>query len=407
MIDVQEIVAARARTAPHLALTPCAPSAVFSDLFEGRAWFKFENLQRTGSFKERGALNRMLQMSDAERGRGVITASAGNHAQGVAYHASCLGIRATIVMPERTPLIKVTNTERFGARVILHGRSYDEAMVEAMRLQREEGQTMIHPFDDREVIVGQGTIGLELLEQCPELDVVVVPLGGGGLVSGIAAAVKASRPGVRVVGVEAENLPTAHAARAAGSLVTIPPGETIADGIAVRRIGERTYPLIEALVDDIVLVSEEEIATAVLLLLEREKTVVEPAAATTLAAAVRGSLGEVAGKNVVMVLSGGNIDVNLLSRIIERGLAHDGRLAELVVCVPDRPGALAGVTALLAEQGANILQLDHRRGAAGLRITEVEVEMTLETRGRSHVRAIVSAMEAAGYQVRPGRLRAW
>ena len=406
-MDLRTIEDARRALGEQIVQTPCTPSTAFGELFGGHAWFKFENLQRTGSFKDRGALHRILNLPEEDRPRGVVAASAGNHAQGVAYHAGRMRIPATIVMPERTPLIKVTNTERFGARVILHGRSYDEAMVEAIRLQKEEGQTMIHPFDDADVIVGQGTIGLELLEQCPELDVVVVPLGGGGLISGIAAAVKASKPGTRVIGVEAENLPTAHSARSAGELVTIPAGETIADGIAVRRCGDRTYPLIEELVDDIVLVSEEEIATAVLLLLEREKTVVEPAAATTLAAAVRGSLGEVAGKNVVMVLSGGNIDVNLLSRIIERGLAHDGRLAELVVCVPDRPGALAGVTALLAEQGANILQLDHRRGAAGLRITEVEVEMTLETRGRSHVESIVSAMEAAGYLVRPGRLRAW
>jgi threonine dehydratase len=406
MIDLSDIEAARARTAEHLVLTPCTPSEVFADLFDGRAWFKFENLQRTGSFKERGALNRMLLMSEAERAQGVITASAGNHAQGVAYHAHRLGIKATIVMPERTPLIKVTNTERFGARVILHGRSYDEAMVEALRIQESEGQRLIHPFDDEAVIAGQGTIGLELLEQCPDVEAVIVPLGGGGLVSGIAVAIKAIRPGVRIVGVEAENLPAARRARDAGELVTISAGETIADGIAVRRIGDHTFEMVERLVDDLVLVSEEEIAAAVLLLLEREKTVAEPAAATTLAALIGGSLPHLAGKNVVMVLSGGNIDVNLLSRIIERGLIHDGRLAELVVCVQDRPGALAAVTALLAEEGANILQLDHRRGSAGLRITETEVELTLETRGQKHVRAIVAAFKKAGYEVRDGRSRA-
>ena len=405
MIDLHDIEAARERTREHLVLTPCAPSEVFADLFQGRAWFKFENLQRTGSFKERGALNRMLLMGDEERARGVITASAGNHAQGVAYHAHRLGIRATIVMPERTPLIKVTNTERFGARVILHGRSYDEAMVEALRLQETEGQSMIHPFDDPEVIAGQGTIGLELLEQCPEVDAVIVPLGGGGLVSGIAAAIKPVRPGVRIIGVEAETLPAARRSRDAGELVTIPPGDTIADGIAVRRIGDHTFEMVERLVDDLVTVSEEEIATAVLLLLEREKTVAEPAAATTLAALIGDDLPHLAGKNVVMVLSGGNIDVNLLSRIIERGLIHDGRLAELIVRIHDRPGALAAVTALLAEQGANILQLDHRRGSAGLRITEAEVELTLETRGRTHVQSIVRAFEGAGYEVRDGRGR--
>jgi threonine dehydratase len=403
MIDIHDIEAARERIRDHLVLTPCTPSEVFADLFDGRAWFKFENLQRTGSFKERGALNRMLLMSEEERARGVLTASAGNHAQGVAYHASRLGIRATIVMPERTPLIKVTNTERFGARVILHGRSYDEAIVEALRIREEEGQLLIHPFDDPQVIAGQGTIGLELLEQCPEVEVVVVPLGGGGLVSGIAAAVKAHRPEVRIVGVEAATLPAAFRARQAREIVTIDPGETIADGIAVRRLGDETFGMVEALVDDLVQVSEEEIATAVLLLLEREKTLAEAAAATTLAAVIGGQLPDLSGRNVVMVLSGGNIDVNLLSRIIERGLIHDGRLAELVVCLDDRPGALAAVTALLAAQGANILQLGHRRGSVGLRITQVEVDVTLETRGRKHLQTIVAAFEGAGYQVREGR----
>lgn len=399
-LSVEDIEAARRRTAEHLVMTPCAPSGAFGDLFEGRAWFKFENLQRTGSFKERGALNRMLLMTEEELSRGVLTASAGNHAQGVAYHAQRLGVHAKIVMPERTPLIKVTNTERFGAEVVLHGRSYDEAMVEALRIQEREGQTLIHPFDDLGVIAGQGTIGLELLEQCPEMEVVIVPLGGGGLISGIATAIKSARPNVRIVGVEAANIPKALRARQAHAVTTIPAGETIADGIAVRRIGVHTFEMVERLVDEIVLVSEEEIAAAVLLLLEREKTVAEPAAAVTLAAVVGGHVQDLIGKQVVMVLSGGNIDVNLLSRIIERGLIHDGRLAELAVTVSDRPGTLAAVTSLLAEQGANILQLDHRRGTARVGITEAEVELTLETRGRKHVEAIVRALDSAGYVVR-------
>jgi threonine dehydratase len=400
MICLQDVEAARGRIADQLLLTPCTPTGVFGDLFGGNVWFKFENLQRTGSFKERGALNHMLLMDRAARRRGVIAASAGNHAQGIAYHAGRLGIAATIVMPERTPLIKVTNTERFGARVVLHGASYDEAALEALRLQREEGQTLIHPFDDLAVIAGQGTIGLELLEQCPGLEAVVVPLGGGGLVSGIALALKEHRPGVRVIGVEAENLPAALRSRAAGGLVTIDPGETIADGIAVRRIGENTHRLIERYVDDLVTVTEEEIAAAVLLLLEREKTVAEPAAAAPLAAAVAGRLEGLDNRAVAMVLSGGNIDVNLLSRIIERGLIHDGRLAMLEVRVKDRPGALAALAALLGEEGANILQLDHRRGSRSLRITEVEVQLTLETRGHEHVEAIVASLSEAGYRVR-------
>ncbi|HEX7241331.1 MAG TPA: threonine ammonia-lyase [Longimicrobiaceae bacterium] len=399
MTELHDIEAARERTREHLVLTPCTPSEVFADLFAGRAWFKFENLQRTGSFKERGALNRMLLMSEEERGKGVITASAGNHAQGVAYHARRLGIPATIVMPERTPLVKVSNTERYGARVVLHGTVYDEAMAEALRIMEAEGQTLVHPFDDPWVIAGQGTIGLELLEQCPEMEVLVVPVGGGGLISGIAMAVKELRPEVRVVGVESSVLPAALRAREAGERVVIPPAETIAEGIAVRIVGENTFELIERYVDELVTVDEEEIARAVLLLLEREKTVVEAACATTVAAAVNGHVPGLEGRSVVMMLSGGNIDVNLLSRIIDRGLIRDGRLVNLRVRVKDRPGALASLTALLAAQGANVLRLDHRRGVHGLWLTEAEIDLELETRGRDHVRDLVETLTREGYEV--------
>jgi threonine dehydratase len=399
MISLQDIHAARARIAGQVVLTPCTPSETFGEMFGGQAWFKFENLQRTGSFKERGALNRMLLLSPGERARGVIAASAGNHAQGVAYHASRLGIPATIVMPERTPLVKVSATERYGARVVLHGSVYDEAMAEALRIQADEGQTLIHPFDDPAIIAGQGTIGLELLEQVPGMDVVVVAVGGGGIISGIATAIKETRPEVRVVGVESAVLPAAFAARAAGKLVTIPPAETIAEGIAVRRIGEHTYAHIQRYVDELVTVSEEEIASGVLLLLEREKTVAEAACAATVAAVVGGHIGGLEGKNVVMVLSGGNIDVSLMSRIIERGLVQDGRRAYMRVRLKDRPGALAALTATLAETGANILKLDHNRVTADLWVTEAEIDVGLETRGRAHVGQIVARLTAAGYEV--------
>ncbi|HEX2190653.1 MAG TPA: threonine ammonia-lyase [Longimicrobiaceae bacterium] len=402
MLRLDDIRDARRRIENRVVLTPCTPSEAFGEMFGGRAWFKFENLQRTGSFKERGALNRMLAIPEEERGRGVIAASAGNHAQGVAFHARALGIPATIVMPERTPLVKVSNTERFGARVVLHGSVYDEAMAEARRIMAVEGQTLIHPFDDPAVIAGQGTIGLELLEQCPEMDVVVVPVGGGGLVSGIAMAVKELRPEVRVVGVESAVLPAALRAREAGEPVTIPPAQTIAEGIAVRRIGDETCRMIERYVDELVTVEEEEIASAVLLLLEREKTVAEAACATTVAAAVGGHVAGLEGRGVVMVLSGGNIDVNLLSRIIERGLLADGRLAQLRVRVEDRPGALASLTALLAAQGANVLTLEHRRGVSGLWLTEAEVDLALETRGREHVAELVRALSREGYVVGRG-----
>lgn len=399
---INAIREARRNLEGHLVHTPCTPSEVFDEMFGGHAWFKFENLHRTGSFKERGALNRMLAIPVADRARGVVAGSAGNHAQGVAFHAQRLDVTATIVMPERTPLIKVSNTERLGANVVLHGSNYEEAMEEAERLRGGSGAILIHAFDDEHVVAGQGTIGLELIEQVPDLGVVVVPVGGGGLIAGIAVALKSVRPEVRVVGVEAERLPSALRAREEHRPVTVPAGETIADGIAVRRVGDIPFPLIERYVDEVVTVTEEEIATAVLLLLEREKTVAEPAAAVTLAAVLEGRVGPVEGRNVVMVLSGGNIDVNLLSRIIERGLTNDGRLARLEVKVQDRPGALAALTARIAERGANILRLDHHRGTQGVWLTDVAVELTLETRGREHVDELIESLHAVGYSVRRG-----
>lgn len=397
-----QIEAAYERVREHVVVTPCTPSEAFGEIFGGRAWFKFENLQRTGSFKERGALNRILAIPEEDRARGVVAASAGNHAQGVAYHAVRLGLPATIVMPERTPLIKVTSTERLGAEVVLHGATYDEAMEEALRRRDASGATLIPAFDDEHIVAGQGTIGLELLEQVPEMEVLVVPVGGGGLIGGIALAVKSVKPDVRIIGVEAERLPAALRARERGEIVTVPTGETIADGIAIRRVGDVTFPLLERYVDDLVTVTEEEIASAVLLLLEREKTVAEPAAAVTLAAVLGGQVGDVTGRNLVMVLSGGNIDVNLLSRIIDRGLMNDGRLARFEVRVPDRPGALAGLTARVAEKGANVLRLEHRRGTHGLWLTEVEVELVLEMRGRNHVDELVGFLIESGYPVRRG-----
>jgi threonine dehydratase len=399
MLRYEDILQAQQRIAGQLVLTPCTPSEAFGEDFGGHAWFKFENLQRTGSFKERGALNRMLTLTEDERRRGVVAASAGNHAQGIAFHARRLEIPATIVMPERTPLVKVSNTRRYGARVVIHGSVYDEAMQRALELRDAEGLTLIHPFDDEAVMAGQGTIGLELLDQCPEMDVVVVAVGGGGIISGIACAIKSRRPEVRVIGVESATLPAAHASLAAGEVVTIPPGQTIADGIAVRRIGDKTFAALKEWVDEVVLVPEEEIADAVLMLVEREKTVAEAAAATTVAAVLNGHVKDVKGKNVVMVLSGGNIDVGVLSRIIDRGLTKDGRLAFLRVVADDRPGALARLTAAIAELGANVLQLNQRRSIGGLWLTEAEVDLTLETRGREHVAEIIARLQEMGYSV--------
>lgn len=407
MPTLDRIEAARARIRDRIVLTPCAPAPGIGDRVPGELFLKFENRQRTGSFKDRGALNRMLDLSEEERRRGVITASAGNHAQAVAYHARRLGVPATVVMPETTPLIKVGNTRRYGARVILHGQRFSQAIEESKRLREEQGLVMVHAYDDEAIIAGQGTIGLELLEQVPDLDLVVVPIGGGGVISGIAAAVKALRPRIRVVGVEAEAAPSARSSRDAGRIVEMETGDTLADGIAVKRVGDLTFPLIEKYVDDIVLVGEEEIARAILLLLEREKTVVEGAGAAPVAALLSGRIPVADDEKVAAVLCGGNIDVNIVSRIIDRGLVDDGRLARLTVRVPDRPGSLARLTALVAEAGANVLEVAHQRAFADISVGHVEIGIQIETRGRDHVGEILERIRATGTEVeetvRPAR----
>ncbi len=382
-----------------MVLTPCTRSMAFGDLLTCSLWLKFETRQRTGSFKDRGALNKLLQLSDEERGRGIVTASAGNHAQAVAHHATRLGIPATIVMPVGIPLVKSANTRRFGGRVILYGETVSEALAEAHRMVDQDGLTMVHPFDDLAVIAGQGTIGLELVEQVADLTHVVVPIGGGGIISGIAVAVKALKPSLRVIGVEAAAVPAASRARQLGEVTHIENAETIADGIAVQQIGDLTFPLIEEYVDDIVVVEEEEIASAILLLLERERTVVEGAGATPLAALVSGRIPLGADDVVAAVLCGGNIDVNIIARIIERGLVADGRIARLMVTVRDRPGSLAALSKIVAGLGANVLEIRHRRAFADITVGDVQVVMHLETRGREHVREIISALEAFGHPV--------
>lgn len=399
MVKLADVHAARGRIRSGIVHTPCKPSQAFQEEVPGHLFWKFENLQRTGSFKDRGALNKLLLLSAEEKERGVVTASAGNHAQALAYHASRLGVVSTVVMPEFTPLIKVVNTRRFGARVIQTGATLSDGFKEVDRLVEEEGLTLVHPFDDEAVIAGQGTIGLELAEQVEEVGTVVVPIGGGGIISGIAVALKTLKPSVRVVGVEAEAAASAKASREARGIVAIESAETLADGIAVKRIGERTYPLIQEYVDDIVTVAEEDIATAILRLLEREKTVVEGAGAVPLAALMTGKIPVKADERVVGILCGGNIDVNMISRIIERGLVGDGRMAYLVVKVRDRPGSLAGLTELVARMGANVLDIHHRRGFADIRVGDVEIVLQLETRGRDHVAEIIQALEAQGVKV--------
>ena len=370
---------------------------MLSALTGQQVYLKLENLQMTGSFKERGALNRIAMLTAEQAARGVVAASAGNHAQGVAYHATKRGIRALIVMPLATPLVKVTATRGFGAEVVLHGANYDEACEEATRLCAAEGMTFIHPFDDAIVMAGQGTIGLELLEQVPRLEAVVVPIGGGGLIGGIACAIKESRPEVRVIGVQTSRLPSMLAARLAGHPVTVDPATTIADGIAVRRAGDVTLPVVERYVDEIVTVDEDEIASAILVLLEREKTLAEGAGAAALAAVLQKKTS-LNGAHTAVMVCGGKIDVTLLSRIIERGLVQDGRLIRLRIHLLDKPGALADLTRLIASYRANIVDTLHNRAYYGVNLGDTVIDITMETRGREQVEELLAALTAEGYK---------
>lgn len=399
MPTLADIRDAHERIQAGIVRTPCVPALGFDDVVPCGLQLKLESLQRTGSFKDRGALSRLLDLSPEQRKQGVVTASAGNHAQAVAYHCGRLGIPAAVVMPDSTPLIKITNTRRYGARVTLHGATISDAMVEARRVESEQGLTMVHAFDDERVIAGQGTIALELLEQVPDLSVVVVPIGGGGLISGIAIALKELRLQVRVIGVEADAAASARDSRKAGRVVHIETSETIADGIAVKRIGDRTFPFIEKYVDEIVTVGETQIAAAVHLLIERQKLVAEGAGAVTLAAMMAGKIPVHAQDVAVLIVSGGNIDVNIIQRMIERGLVREGRLAHLMVKMRDRPGSLARLTRKVADTGANVLETAHRRAFADISVGEVEIVMHLETRGSEHVEEIIRLLQADGLHV--------
>ncbi|MBI1909191.1 MAG: threonine ammonia-lyase [Deltaproteobacteria bacterium] len=398
MVTLTQIEEARKRTRDAIYYSPLASSEVLSEASGNRVFVKLENLQMTGSFKERGALNKMLALSPEERARGVFAASAGNHAQGVAYHARRLGIQSTIVMPSGTPLIKLTSTRGYGAHVILNGPTYDDAYREARRLCDQAKGVFIHAFDDPDIIAGQGTCGLEILEQNPEIEAVVVPVGGGGLIGGIALAVKQKKPKIRVIGVQSAAVPSMIEAVRQGKCPELPPGQTMADGIAVRKVGEQTLPLVQKYVDAIVTVDEEEIANAILFLLEREKTVAEGAGAVGVAALLQ-KRTDLSGKKVAVVVSGGNIDVNILSRIIEKGLVKDGRLVKLRILVSDRPGGLSGLTRLIAESRANIMEIVHNRAFADVGYAETEVAVTLETRGPEHVEEIIGKLRQGGYRV--------
>ena len=397
MITLEKVQEARRRLDGSIRRTPCVRSDFFSKALGADVLIKLESLHHTGSFKERGALNRILTLDDAERGRGLIAASAGNHAQAVAYHASRLDVSVVVVMPKLTPLIKVSNTRRFGAEVILEGDSFDAAVAHARRLEADRGLTFVHPFDDPRVIAGQGTIALELFDQAPEIEALVVPIGGGGLISGIALAYKALSPKVQIFGVQTQAVPSMVRSLEAGDRRAVGPARTIADGIAVKQPGQLTLPIVQRHVDDVVTVDEEEIASAILLLLERDKTVAEGAGAAALAALYHGHLPQAQGKRTGIVLSGGNIDVNLLSRIIERGLSKDGRLVRLDLEIVDRPGALAQLVQQVADMGANVLEVHHQR-VFDVGVGNVEVELKLETRGPRHVEELYRQLRREGYE---------
>jgi threonine dehydratase len=397
-LSLADVLTARERLAGSIYYSPCANSRTLSRMTGQDVYLKLENLQMTGSFKERGALNKIATLTGEQAARGVVAASAGNHAQGVAYHATQRGIRSVIVMPLTTPLVKVQATRGFGAEVVLHGANYDAACDEATRLCKEQGMVFIHPFDDPLVMAGQGTIGLELLEQVPGLEAVVVPIGGGGLIGGIACALKESNPKIRVVGVQTAKLPSMQEAVREHHPVTLEPAMTIADGIAVRRAGDVTYPVVAKYVDEIVTVEEDEIASAILTLLEREKTLAEGAGATALAALLQQRTSLPKGTKTAVLVCGGNIDVTLLSRIIERGLVQDGRMIRLRIHLLDKPGALLELTEIIAKHRVNIVDTLYNRAYYGVNLGDTTIDITMETRGREQVDELLVALTTAGYR---------
>lgn len=394
-----DITAARARIADGIYNSPCPKSVQLSEICQTPVYCKLDYLQRTGSFKERGARNSLLLLSPEQRAAGVIAASAGNHALGLAWHGSLLGIAVTVVMPRFAPLIKVTTCRRLGANIVQHGESFAEAREHAQRLGREQGLTYIHGYDDAAIIAGQGTLGLEILEQVPDMEAVIVPLGGGGLAAGVSLAIKSLRPDVQIIGVEPQAVPSFSASLAAGRPVAVPVQHTLADGLAVGTVGERAFAIARDRVDRVVGVSEEELALAVLRLVELEKSVVEGAGAAALAACMAGRMPELAGRRTVLLLTGGNIDPMVLTRIIEKGLVTDGRLCRFTAVISDRPGGLARFAQLIAETGASIKQIEHERAFSGPDVTAVNVLCTLETVDRQHIEQIHRTLEEAGIAI--------
>jgi threonine dehydratase len=389
MVTFDDIQAAHARIRHGVLNTPCLHAQTLSNILGCEVWLKFENLQFTASFKERGALNKLSQLSDAEKRRGVIAMSAGNHAQGVAYHAKRLGIPATIVMPRGTPFVKVRNTQAHGAQVVLVGDTLAESAAHAQTLRAELDLVFVHPYDDAQIIAGQGTLGIEMLDAVPALDTLVIPVGGGGMIAGVAVAAKHLRPSLRVIGVETQQY-AAMQQRLAGSEVSVG-GDTIAEGIAVRDIGHLPFAIAREKVDAVLTVSEDAVERAIVMLLEIEKTVAEGAGAAGLAALIAHK-AQFAGRKVGVVVCGGNIDTRLLASILLRGLKRDGRLVRLRLGVPDTAGSLAKLLTLVGETGANLIDVSHQRVFSHVSAKRTEVELTLETRDREHVRNMLATL---------------
>lgn len=398
MLPYELIVEAFDRLRKRVRRTELIHSHHFSEKLGTPIYFKCENLQRTGSFKIRGALNFMTAQPRENLAKGVITASAGNHAQGVAFSADLLGVKATVFMPESTPPQKVFATRDYGAEVVLTGKNFDESYTAAVKAGRESGALFVHPFDEPLVMAGQGTIGLELLGDLPDLANIIIPIGGGGLISGIASAVKATQPRVRIIGVEAAAAPSMHYSLKKGEIVEAPLAFSLADGIAVKRVGRKTFPIVRELVDEVVLVEEEEIAQAIVALLERTKLLVEGAGAVTLAALLNGRVKDLSGKTVCL-LSGGNIDVRTISLVVERGLLAAGRYLKLKVQLADIPGSLAQLSADVAATRANIYLISHDRRSIALPLGRTEVSLELETRGYEHIEEVIRYLTGRGYDV--------
>ncbi len=397
VIELSEIVQARRLISDVIAKTPFILAPLLSEKTEANIFLKKENLQLTGAYKIRGAFNKIASLSDEEKARGVVAASAGNHAQGVGYSARHFGIKAVIIMPEATPLLKVTGTKALGAEVILHGDNYDEAYAFALKYAKENKLTFIHPFEDEKIIAGQGTVGLEMIDEVKNLDTILVPIGGGGLITGIASAVKQIDPNIRVIGVVSKGAPAMYNSFKAGDIHNSKSVRTIADGIAVRDVSEKNLKHILEMVDDIVMVDDEEIATAVLYLLEKQKIVVEGAGATGVAAVIHKKFDFKKGENIGIVLSGGNIDVQMLSVIIEKGLIKSHRKMKLLITLIDKPGALMYLTDILRDANANIIQIDYDRTSTKLAYGDAKITIVLETKGDEHQREIKEMLSSNGY----------